>query len=195
MNKRSFVCGVTVVGFPSVIVWAQRFPFLEWYVLILGYEHGEAVDLKQRECTDVLELFRGRTEVTRTTNAYERWIIFMCYRHWPLKFIRVRKYWLYWRSRQYQGYILEDKTVNEYEAIGGVRIGRGNRGSEVKHCPMSLCPPQFSHDQTLVRTPIAVMRSLRMAPGATARALSSNCFLLLFNWIANWFYPVTVVLQ
>jgi hypothetical protein len=37
-------------------------------------------------------------------------------------------------------------------AIGGMRIGRGNRSTRRKHSPMPLCPPQIPHDMTRART-------------------------------------------
>jgi hypothetical protein len=33
-------------------------------------------------------------------------------------------------------------------AIGGMKIGRGNRSTRRKPAPASLCPPQIPHDQT-----------------------------------------------
>jgi hypothetical protein len=33
-------------------------------------------------------------------------------------------------------------------AIGGIKIGRGNRGTRRKPAPAPLCPPQIPHDQT-----------------------------------------------
>jgi hypothetical protein len=38
-------------------------------------------------------------------------------------------------------------------AIGGMKIGRGNRGTRRKPTPAPLCPPQIPHDQTRARTP------------------------------------------
>jgi hypothetical protein len=38
-------------------------------------------------------------------------------------------------------------------AIGGMKIGRGNRSTWRKPAPAPLCPPQIPHDQTRGRTP------------------------------------------
>jgi hypothetical protein len=38
-------------------------------------------------------------------------------------------------------------------AIGGMKIGRGNRSTRRKPAPAPLCPPQITHDQTRARTP------------------------------------------
>jgi hypothetical protein len=36
--------------------------------------------------------------------------------------------------------------VDEYGAIGGLRIGRGNRSTRRRTAPVSLCPPQIPHN-------------------------------------------------
>jgi hypothetical protein len=33
-------------------------------------------------------------------------------------------------------------------AVGGMRIGKGNRSTQRKPAPVSLCPPQIPHDLT-----------------------------------------------
>jgi hypothetical protein len=38
-------------------------------------------------------------------------------------------------------------------AIGGMKIGRGNRSTRRKPAPAPLCPPQIPHNQTRARTP------------------------------------------
>jgi hypothetical protein len=38
-------------------------------------------------------------------------------------------------------------------AIGGMKIGRGNRNTRRKPAAVPLCPPQIQHDQTRARTP------------------------------------------
>jgi hypothetical protein len=35
---------------------------------------------------------------------------------------------------------------DDYGAVGGMRIGRGNRSTRRKPAPVPLCPPQFPHD-------------------------------------------------
>jgi hypothetical protein len=39
------------------------------------------------------------------------------------------------------------------EAIGGMKIGRGNWSTRRKPAPAPLCPPQIPHDQTRARIP------------------------------------------
>jgi hypothetical protein len=54
----------------------------------------------------------------------------------------------------YQSRMLDD---GECEAVGGMRIDRGDRSTRRKPAPMSLCPPQIPHDMTWARTwPAAV---------------------------------------
>jgi hypothetical protein len=47
-------------------------------------------------------------------------------------------------------------------AIGGMKIGRGNRSTRRKPAPVSLCPPQIPHDQTRARTRAAAVGSQRL---------------------------------
>jgi hypothetical protein len=42
-------------------------------------------------------------------------------------------------------------------AIGGMKIGRGNRSTRRKPAPAPLCPPQIPHDQTRTRTRAAAV--------------------------------------
>jgi hypothetical protein len=47
-------------------------------------------------------------------------------------------------------------------AIGGMKIGRGNRSIRRKPAPAPLCPPQIPLDQTWDRTQAAAMGSRRL---------------------------------
>jgi hypothetical protein len=42
---------------------------------------------------------------------------------------------------------------DDYGAIAGMKIGRGNRSTRRKPAPASLCPPQIPHDQIWARNP------------------------------------------
>jgi hypothetical protein len=42
----------------------------------------------------------------------------------------------------YQPRMIDD----DYGAVGGMRIGRGNRSTRRKPAPVPLCPPQIPHD-------------------------------------------------
>jgi hypothetical protein len=47
-------------------------------------------------------------------------------------------------------------------AVGGMRIGRGNRRTRRKPAPKLLCPPQVPHDLTWSLTRVARMGSRRL---------------------------------
>jgi hypothetical protein len=47
-------------------------------------------------------------------------------------------------------------------AVGGMRIGRGNRSTRRKPAPVPLCPPQIPHDMTWDRTRAAAVGSRRL---------------------------------
>jgi hypothetical protein len=49
----------------------------------------------------------------------------------------------------YQPQMIDDGDCG---AIGGMKIGRGNRSTRRKPAPAPLCPPQIPHDQTRART-------------------------------------------
>jgi hypothetical protein len=43
-------------------------------------------------------------------------------------------------------YNLDDRMINEYGAVDGMRIGRGNRSTRRKLAPVPHCPPQTLGD-------------------------------------------------
>jgi hypothetical protein len=47
-------------------------------------------------------------------------------------------------------------------AIGGMKIGRGNRSTRRKPAPAPFCPPQIPLDQTRARTRAAAVGSQRL---------------------------------
>jgi hypothetical protein len=55
-----------------------------------------------------------------------------------------------------------DDTDDERGAVGGMRIGRGNRSTLRKHAPLPHCPPQFPHDVNWARNPAAAVGSRRL---------------------------------
>jgi hypothetical protein len=60
---------------------------------------------------------------------------------------------------------------DDYGAVGGMRIGRGNRSTRRKPAPVLLCPPQIPHDLTSDRTRAAAVGSQRLTAWAMARPL------------------------
>jgi hypothetical protein len=59
----------------------------------------------------------------------------------------------------YQPQMIDDGDCG---AIGGMKIGRGNRSTRRKPAPVPLCPPQIPHDQTRARTRSAAVGSQRL---------------------------------
>jgi hypothetical protein len=60
------------------------------------------------------------------------------------------------------------RMVDECGAVGGKRIGRGNRSTRRKPAPVPLCPPQIPHDLTWARTRAAAVGSRRLTAWAMA---------------------------
>jgi hypothetical protein len=67
----------------------------------------------------------------------------------------------------YQPPMIDD----ECGAVGGMRIGRGNRSTRRKPTLVPLCPPQMPHDLTCARTRAAAVGSRRLTAWAMARPL------------------------
>jgi hypothetical protein len=68
----------------------------------------------------------------------------------------------------YQPQMIDDGDCG---AIGGMKIGRGNRSTGRKHAPVPLCPPQIPHDLTQARTRAAAVGSQRLTAWAMARPI------------------------
>jgi hypothetical protein len=53
------------------------------------------------------------------------------------------------------GLLYKPQMIDEDDcgAIGGMKIGRGNRSTLRKPAPAPFCPPQIPHDQTWAQTP------------------------------------------
>jgi hypothetical protein len=49
---------------------------------------------------------------------------------------------------------------DDYGAVGGMRIGRGNRSTRRKPAPVPLCPPQIPHDLTNMLIAMAFAESI-----------------------------------
>jgi hypothetical protein len=56
----------------------------------------------------------------------------------------------------YQPRMIDD---DDYGAVGGMRIGRGNGSTRRKPAPVPFCPPQIPHDLTWDRTRAAAVGS------------------------------------
>jgi hypothetical protein len=60
--------------------------------------------------------------------------------------------------------IVQPQVIDEGDcgAIGGMKIGRGNRSTRGKPTPAPLCSPQIPLDQTRARTRAAAVGSQRL---------------------------------
>jgi hypothetical protein len=72
-------------------------------------------------------------------------------------------------------------------AIGGMKIGSGNRNTRRKAAPEPLCSPQIPHDQTRARTRAAAVGSQRLTAWAMARpklqGIKSNLYVCRLYWV------------
>jgi hypothetical protein len=89
----------------------------------------------------------------------------------------------------YQPRMMDD----DYGAVGGMRIGKGNRSTRIKPTPVPLCPPQIPHDLAWDRTRAAAVGSQRLAAWAMARSsnilservLSSGIYRSVVRWVST----------
>jgi hypothetical protein len=59
-------------------------------------------------------------------------------------------------------YSVDGMMINEYGAIGGMRIGRGIRSTRIKPAPVPLCPLRIPNDLTWDRTRAAAVGRRRL---------------------------------
>jgi hypothetical protein len=62
------------------------------------------------------------------------------------------------------GLLYKPQMIDEDDcgAIGGIKIGSGNRSTRREPAPAPLCRPQIPHDQTRARTRAAAVGSQRI---------------------------------
>jgi hypothetical protein len=87
--------------------------------------------------------------------------------------------WIHLVRRPLLGLLLQHQMINDdvCEAVGGMRIGRGNRSTRRKLAQAPLCPTQIPHDLTWDRTRAAVLGSRQL----TTWAMAQSCYLLNFD--------------
>jgi hypothetical protein len=66
--------------------------------------------------------------------------------------------------------------INEYGAVGGMRIGGGNQSTWWNPPPVPFCPPQIPYDLTWGQTQAMAMRS---------QQLTTTTNLLLIPYLGN----------
>jgi hypothetical protein len=109
-------------------------------------------------------LWKRRENVKATNVALRRPIIYtvICFEVGYLTTLLV--------SRLYN---VGDRIINECGAAGGMRIGRGNRCTQLETSPVvPLCPPQIPHGLTLDRTQFIAESNRRLTTGTTAQPRS-----------------------
>jgi hypothetical protein len=62
--------------------------------------------------------------------------------------------------------LYQPQMINDGDcgAVGGMKIGRGNRSTRRKPSPVPLCPAQIPHDQTRAQTRAAALGNQRLTP-------------------------------
>jgi hypothetical protein len=60
----------------------------------------------------------------------------------------------------YKLYSVGDRMINEYEAVGGMRITKGHHSISRKPAPVSFPSPQILHDLNLDGILVKAMRNL-----------------------------------
>jgi hypothetical protein len=65
----------------------------------------------------------------------------------------VKLTWVHLVRQPLTGVLYQPRMIDEEcGAVGGMRIGRGNRSTRTKPAPLPLCPPQILHDLAWART-------------------------------------------
>jgi hypothetical protein len=78
--------------------------------------------------------------------------------------------WVHLVRRQLSDLLYQHRMIGyKCGAVGGMRIGRGNRSTRIKPALLPLSPPQIPHDLNLARTRAAAVGSRRLTPWAIAR--------------------------
>jgi hypothetical protein len=79
-------------------------------------------------------------------------------------------HWVHLVRRPLIGLLYQPRVIvdDECGAIGGMRIGRGNRSTRRKLVSVPLCPPLIPHDLSWARTRTATVGSLRLTASAMA---------------------------
>jgi hypothetical protein len=120
-------------------------------------------------------LFIDKVRYSNTIWIVGTSLIAVCGRHIIVPFLTsflflgVRWDWVHLVRRPLTGLLYQPRTIgDECVAVGGMRIGRGNRGARRKPAPLPLCSPQIPHDLTCARTRAAAEGNRRLTAWAMA---------------------------
>jgi hypothetical protein len=109
--------------------------------------------------------------------------------------------WVHLVRRPLFGLLYHPRMLHdECGAVGGMRIGKGNRSIRRKPVPVPLCPPQIPHDLNWARTWAAEVGSRWLNAWAMSRPWHCGHFHDLYSggvWFESWlkvfvvslFYP------
>jgi hypothetical protein len=87
-------------------------------------------------------------------------------------FLMVGWDWVHLVRRPLTGLLYQPRMIDdEFGAVNGMRIGRGNRSTPRKPTPVPLCLPQIPHDLTCARTGAAAVGCWQLTAWAMARPL------------------------
>jgi hypothetical protein len=83
--------------------------------------------------------------------------------------------------------IVQPQMIDEGDcgAIGGMKLGRGNRSTQRKPAPAPFCPPQIPLDQTRAQTRAAAVGSQRLTAWAMARPYSDVPGCAVITWACD----------
>jgi hypothetical protein len=96
--------------------------------------------------------------------------------------------WVHLAHRPLTGLLYQPGMIGDDEcvAVGGMKIGRGNRSTRRKFAPMPLCTPQIPHDLKWPQTRAFGVGSRRLTAWARARSLNKvNKYLLLLVFLLS----------
>jgi hypothetical protein len=111
----------------------------------------------------LLDILGETTKHIRSTGV-------MCAARIFLRFLEVGSDWVHLVRRPLTGLLHQPRMIDdEWGALGGMRIDRGNRSTRRKPVPVIFSPPQIPHDLTCARTRAAAVGSRRLTAWATAR--------------------------
>jgi hypothetical protein len=78
--------------------------------------------------------------------------------------------WVHLLCRPLTGLLYQPRMIDdECGAVGGIRIGKGNRSTRRKPAQVPLCPPQIPHDLTWAGTRNAAVGNQWLTAWAMAR--------------------------
>jgi hypothetical protein len=106
-------------------------------------------------------------------SSYRRIFVFVCicslFYNTVSFFFLMGWHWVHLVLRPLFGLLYQPRMIDdEFGAVGGMRIGWGDRSTRRKPAPVPLRPPQIPHDLTRARSRAAAVMSQKLAAWAMA---------------------------